>query len=86
MVVEELPSRGTHSSKAQRASVVGPTTADVILLFDFFGANAILVRAHVSKWIRELFGTPWIRNSIWSPRIFLLPRMNASCLLGTYGT
>ena len=32
----------------------------------------------VAIYMRELFGTPWSRNSIWSARILRLLRMKAS--------
>lgn len=42
--------------------------------------------AYAAKCIREFFGTPWSKNSIWSARILRLRRMKASYRFGTYGT
>jgi hypothetical protein len=41
---------------------------------------------YIDACIRELFGTPRSRNSIWSARILRLLRMKASYRFGTYGT
>lgn len=41
---------------------------------------------YIDTCMRELFGTPRSRNSIWSARILRLLRMNASYRFGTYGT
>jgi hypothetical protein len=58
----------------------------LIKFFDVAGGTISACRFHADMRIREPFGTPWSRNSIWSARILRLLKMNASYRFGTYGT
>jgi len=84
----------TRAAELPRASVVITTTAgakrftrtSVMMSAErsskFFvrsEAGRVLSACHgYAKCIREVFGTPWSRNSAWSARILRLLRMNAS--------